>query len=161
MSELARVRPWLPSDDEEGEVFEFLSFDVADESYAFPLSAVHEILKPPPLTPVPRAPKHILGVISVRGTIVTIFDPHEILGLGAVDASSIGRILMVDNGVERIGVAVNRVLQVERLTRADIEHADPGDSEFARHVVGVGRLMGADGERMLILLDPRSLLGDR
>lgn len=160
MTELARARPWLPSDEEDGEVFEFLSFDVADESYAFPLSAVHEILKPPPLTAVPRAPKRVLGVISVRGTIVTIFDPHEILGLGASDQSTIGRILMVDNGVERIGVAVSRVLQVERLTRDDIEHAEPGDSEFARHIVGVGRLVDDDGERMLILLDPRSLLGD-
>lgn len=161
MSDVAAPPASPTSDAEGGGDLDFLSFDVEEETYAFPLGAVHEILRPPPLTPVPRAPDYVLGVISVRGTIVTVFDPNQMLGLCGIEEASIGRVLMVDNGVERVGVAVSRVLQVERLGPPDIEVSEPGDSDFARFVVGVGRPRGYDDDRMLILLDPVVLLGDR
>ena len=45
---------------------EYLAFCLAGDVYAAPVSLVREILKPPPLTPVPRAPHAILGIVSVR-----------------------------------------------------------------------------------------------
>ena len=43
-------------------VRDVLSFTLADETYALPLESIHEILKTPPITPVPRAPADVLEI---------------------------------------------------------------------------------------------------
>jgi purine-binding chemotaxis protein CheW len=126
------------------------------------LSAVREILVPPPLTEVPRAPRHFLGVIAVRGQIITVIDLPKMLHLEAEQTDPYGRILLVDNGEELIGVAVDRVIQVYRMEPNQIEYASAMSAELSDYVVGVGRVpsgSSADAEDMLILIDPVSLLG--
>ena len=92
-----------------------LAVAAGTEIYGFPLSAVREILIPPPLTEVPRAAKHFLGVITVRGEIVTLVDLSELLSLEERDRQPLGRVILVDVGEELIGVAVDRVVQVAQL----------------------------------------------
>ena len=53
---------------------EYLAFEVGAEHYALPLPCVREIVRVPAVTEVPRAPSHVLGVISVRGAVTTVFD---------------------------------------------------------------------------------------
>ena len=53
---------------------EYLAFLLAGDTYAVRISAVGEILRPPPITEVPRAPSPIIGVVSVRGRLVTVMD---------------------------------------------------------------------------------------
>jgi purine-binding chemotaxis protein CheW len=123
---------------------------------------VREILAPPPLTEVPRAPRHFLGVIAVRGQIITVIDLPKMLHLEAEQTDPYGRILLVDNGEELIGVAVDRVIQVYRMEPNQIEYASAMSAELSDYVVGVGRVpsgSSADAEDMLILIDPVSLLG--
>lgn len=166
MTELTQTRSWLPPTKEpDDDTSELLSFEVGAETYAFPLSAVHEILKPPPMTPVPRAPAHVLGVVSVRGRIVTVLDPSCLLGLEREPECPSTRILMVDNGSELVGVSVHRVLQVVRMAPEDIEYSESSQADLARYVIGIGRPSGsnddqASEETMLILLDPLTLLGE-
>ena len=57
-----------------------LAVSAGEEVYGFPLSAVREILVPPPIAEVPRAPDPVLGVISVRGQIITLLDLPRLLG---------------------------------------------------------------------------------
>jgi purine-binding chemotaxis protein CheW len=135
-----------------------------NEAYGFPLSAVREILVPPPLTEVPRAARHFLGVISVRGQIITLIDLPKMLNLEVEQTAPYGRVLLIDNGEELIGVAVDRVIQVYRMEPNDIEYASAMSAELSEYVVGVGRVPSepsADAQDMLILIDPVSLLGDR
>jgi purine-binding chemotaxis protein CheW len=132
------------------------------EAYGFPLSAVREILVPPPLTEVPRAPVHFLGVISVRGQIITLIDLPKMLNLEVEQTEPYGRVLLVDNGDELVGVAVDRVIQVYRLEPDQIEYASSMGADLSEYVVGVGRVpsqSSTDTEDMLILIDPVSLLG--
>jgi len=132
------------------------------EAYGFPLSAVREILVPPPLTEVPRAPEHFLGVISVRGQIITLIDLPKMLNLEVEQTEPYGRVLLVDNGEELIGVAVDRVIQVYRMESDQIEFASSMGADLSEYVVGIGRVpsqSSADTEDMLILIDPVSLLG--
>lgn len=133
-----------------------------DEAYGFPLSAVREILMPPPLTEVPRAPEHFRGIISVRGQIITLIDLPKMLRLQVAQAAPCGRVLLVDNGDELVGVAVDRVIQVYRLQPDQIEYASAMGAELSDYVVGVGRVSSESSdsaEDMLILIDPVSLLG--
>ena len=112
-----------PEGDSETGAIAVLAVLAGDEAYGFPLSAVREILVPPPLTEVPRAPEHVIGVIAVRGQIITVVDLPKMLHLEAEQNEPYGRVLLVDNGEELIGVAVDRVIQVYRMEPDQIEYA--------------------------------------
>ena len=152
-----------PDLDSETGAVAVLAVLAGDEAYGFPLSAVREILVPPPLTEVPRAPEHFLGVITVRGQIITLIDLPKMLHLEVEQTEPYGRVLLVDNGDELIGVAVDRVIQVYRMEPNQIEYASAMGAELSEYVVGVGRVPSAsatDSQDMLILIDPVSLLGE-
>ncbi|MFI5299478.1 MAG: chemotaxis protein CheW, partial [Polyangiales bacterium] len=129
--------------------------------YAVPISCVKEILKPPPITDVPRAPADVLGVISVRGRIVTVRDLRRRLHLPEAPLSRKSRILLAElpeqpgETIERVGLYVDEVLQVYRLADAEIESAvNVLGSELAECVAGIGRQEG----EMIILIDLRPIL---
>lgn len=134
-----------------------------NEAYGVPLAAVREILMPPPLTEVPRGADHFLGVIAVRGDIITVIDLPKMLKLEPTHSEPHGRVLLVDNGQELVGVAVDSVTQVYRLEPEQIEYSSAMSADLADYVVGVGRVRarpGGEPDDMLILIDPVSLLGE-
>lgn len=134
-----------------GPVLEFLAFVLAEELYAVQLTKIREILSPPPITEVPRSASEVLGVCSVRGLLVTVIDLRRRLDVVAAPVTRRSRILLTasDEG-EVIGLLVDEVRQVIRLSESDVELASSilgGD--VAEHVVGIGRAPGAE----FILLD--------
>ncbi len=162
MSRTAQKATLAPSAGSEIGTVAVLAVLAGDEAYGFPLSAVREILVPPPLTEVPRAPEHFLGVISVRGQIITLIDLPKMLSLEVEQRVPYGRVLLIDNGDELIGVAVDRVVQVYRMKPAQIEYASAMGAELSEYVVGVARVpseSSTGAEDMLILIDPVSLFG--
>ncbi len=134
-----------------GPVREFLAFLLAGELYGVELTRIREILSPPPMTPVPRAPRTIIGVCSVRGLLVTVMDLRRCLKLEEAPPTRRARILLSESSQgEVIGLLVDEVRQVMRLGEAEIEVATSvlgGDA--SEHVLGIGRPHG----EMLILLD--------
>ena len=162
MNAVAQKATLAPDPTSETGAVAVLAVAAGAEAYGFPLSAVREILVPPPIAEVPRAPGSVLGVISVRGQIITLLDLPKMLNLQAKQTESYGRVLLVDNGVELIGVAVDRVIQVYRMEPDQVEYATAMSAELSDYVIGIGRVSqsGHDGdEDMLILIDPVSLLG--
>jgi purine-binding chemotaxis protein CheW len=137
-----------------------LGFSSRGDNYGFPLSSVHEILSPPPITEVPMAQDEVLGVITVRGQIVTVVDFQRVLERQSVVRREAGAILLVDNSEELIGVAVDGVSQVYRLRSEQIEYASAMNADLSDHVLGIGRVQEAgERETMLVLVDPVALLG--
>jgi purine-binding chemotaxis protein CheW len=120
---------------------EYLAFTLGGDVYAAPVAIVREILKPPPLTPVPRAPHQFLGIVSVRGQLVTVIDLRRRMRLVETAASRRTRILLVDaTGGEVMGVMVDEVLQVYRLADSEIEAAATAlGGEVASYIVGIAR----------------------
>lgn len=172
MTDLVRRPTRLPAPVEErespveGEVYELLGFMVAERRYAVPLSSVREILRLPPVTEVPRAPVDVLGIISVRGRITTVVDMRRRLRVPDVPTDRQARVLLVSSGDEVMGLLVDRVLSVYRLTVDQLESASAVGGDLAEYVIGVGRPEGARARRgpvgvddeILILLDPGPLL---
>ena len=146
------------------EVREFLAFGLNNERFALPLGAVREILKVMPISEVPRAPAHILGILAVRGRITTVIDLRRRLRMPPSDSTRISRILLVDGGGEVIGVMVDEVHQVYRLHDDEMEYAQIVAGDISEYVLGIGRpgsrsQEGAVNEDdILILLDPVPLL---
>jgi purine-binding chemotaxis protein CheW len=128
----------------------YLRFRVADEEYGVSLLEIREIIKPRDITEVPRMPAFVAGVLSLRGTIIPVFDLRLRLGLPVTESAATRRIIIARKGEGACGLLVDEVFQVIGLADSSLEHApavlEGIDREFVK---GIGRY----GERMLILLD--------
>ncbi|MFT3927253.1 MAG: chemotaxis protein CheW [Myxococcales bacterium] len=119
--------------------YEFLAFRLASETYAVPLSGVQEILKPPRITPMPRAAYEILGIVSVRGRVTTVIDLRRRLRVTEAPVDKHTRVLLVDAGEEVLGLLVDSVLQVYRLYEDEVELASTLGGDLNEYVMGIGR----------------------
>ncbi len=133
---------------------EYLAFVLAGDTYAVQIAYIAEILKPPPVTAVPRAPREVIGVMSVRGRLVTVVDLRRRFGLREQPPDRRTRILLVEAGDEHIGLLVDEVLQVYRLADSEIEPAQVLGGDQPAHIAGIGRPEGA----LLILIDLKPIL---
>lgn len=138
-----------------GRRVEYLGFMLAGEKYAVRIALVAEILKPPPLTEVPRAPRYVKGIVSVRGRLVTVIDLRRRFRLTESEADSRTRILLVDRGDEQLGLWVDEVLQVYRLADFEIEPPSVLGGDQPAYVLGIGR---PEKTELLLLLDLRAVL---
>ncbi len=151
-------RSALQRADELGKRAEYLAFMLGTEAYAIQIGNIVEILKPLPITEVPRADPEVVGVMSVRGRLVTVVDLKRRFRLTrsfTMDKKS--RILLVDAAGELIGLLVDEVLQVYRLAESEVEPPQVLGTEQPPHVVGIGR---PPGGAVLLLLDLAPLFLD-
>ncbi len=88
-------------------------FSVAGRNLAVPASACKGVLKESHFTRVPGVPPWVLGVVAFRGEVVSLTDPARFLRLGGVSASPVpGYVLMLARGEEKVGLRVDRVVDV-------------------------------------------------
>lgn len=139
-----------------GLVREFLMFSLTGELYGVELTRIKEILSPPPITMVPRAPRNVVGVCSVRGLLVTVLDLRRTLTLEERPLTRRARILLgADDSGEVIGLLVDEVKHVVRLSAEEIEPAASAlGGDVSEFVLGIGRPAG----EFLILLDLPSIV---
>jgi purine-binding chemotaxis protein CheW len=118
----------------------FLCFTLGEEEFGVDLNLIVQIVKPPPLTRVPRVGPHILGVISIRGAVVTLVDLRLLMGLPPSDWPRTGRVLLVETLDEQIGLLVDGVTQVRRLQEGLLERRPQlDDSQAAERVLYIAR----------------------
>jgi purine-binding chemotaxis protein CheW len=140
----------------EGQQLELLTFVIANEHYAVDIEKIVEIVTPRSVTRIPNADATVVGILSLRGTIVTLVDVRRKLRHGdAAEPTADTRIVVIDFNNEIVGFLVDRVLRVVKAAAADIEpppvvHA----TELDESVRGVFRVSDA----LTILLDLDKLL---
>jgi len=131
------------------EEIELLSFNLSGEEYAVMVENVREVLKTRDLTRVPNAPDYILGVTSLRGTMLPVMDLCSRLGLEPTERTDKARIIVVSPDEEDVGFVVDRVHSVIRVRPDAIkpapEHVEHG-AEFLRGIVRLG-------DKLYIVLD--------
>lgn len=125
----------------------YLTFSLAQERYCVPVLKVREIMRLCPVTPVPRMPAYIKGVINLRGKIVPVVDLRERFGLGA--ATDTDRICIVVVQVEAsettrlTGMIVDVVEEVSHFQVDDLEPPpDFGEAIDGRFIVGMAKSRG-------------------
>lgn len=134
---------------------DYLEFVLAGEAYAVEISWISEILKPLPITRVPRAGAEVLGVMSVRGRLVTVLDLRVKFHQPPPEHDGRARILLVPlDDDETIGLRVDEVVQVHRLAETEIEPASVLGGDPPAHIAGVGRKAG----HVMILVDLRAIV---
>jgi purine-binding chemotaxis protein CheW len=126
---------------------QLLTFELAGAPYAVPVECVREIVRIRPVTPIPRVPDDVRGVISLRGEIVQVIDLRRRLGLAAVEPTRSSRIIVVNAGdADVAGVLVDAVTEVLRVGEEAIRPAALGES-------GAVNGLCARGEDFVSLLD--------
>jgi len=138
---------------------EVLTFVLDREHYAVDIERVVSIIATRPVTRIPNADASILGIISLRGTVVTLLDVRSKLGHPNVTVPAADRrVIIMDFQSESIGFEVDRVLRVVKVNPEDIEpHPVVHASEADDSIAGVFR----HGDALTILLDFDKLLGSR
>ena len=134
---------------------EVLAFQLAGEAYAVRIELVTDILRPPPLTEVPRAPSPLRGLVSVRGRLSTVVDLRSCLRLTSAPIEAKSRLLLATHDGESMALLVDEVRQVYRLAEAEIEPAAALGGEQPPYIWGIARPAGGE---LLVLLDVRQLL---
>ena len=127
----------------------YLTFSLGNESYGFPVLKVREIIRLCPITPVPRMPTYVKGVINLRGTVIPVFDLRAKFQFGITSCGDRSCIIVVQ--VARlpgentlIGTIVDAVQEVIHLAAADIEAApDFGGAPDTQCILGLATIEGS------------------
>ena len=142
-----------------GELNEVLTFVISGENYALPIEKIVEIVTAKSITRIPNAEETIVGIMSLRGTIVTLLDVRRTLRHSEPSGPEEDRrIVVVEFGGETVGFEVDRVQRVVKVDVAAIEpHPVVHSSEHDSAIRGVFR----NGDALTILLDLDKLLATR
>ena len=134
---------------------QYLAFHLGDEEYALDITQISEIIKVREFTDIPRVPKFVLGIISLRGVVVPVFDLRQRLNLGISELMSTSRIVVCRLDEVSVGFLVDSINQVVKLNDDDVEPPPGVLAGLDREMVsGIGRYQG----RMIILLNLQKAL---
>ena len=134
---------------------QLIIFKVDKEEFALEIQQVKEIVRLIPITPVPRTPFFIEGIVNLRGQILTVIDLAKRLNLKVNSRTDKSRIIVVALEELVVGMIVDEVVEVLKLPEDSIEkHPELISPEF-RHsfLKGVGKL----DKRLLMLIDVANL----
>ena len=141
----------------EDEVLQWVTFQLDRETYGINVMQVQEVLRYTEIAPVPGAPDYVLGIINLRGNVVTVIDTRSRFGLPPAEVSENSRIVIIEADKQVIGIMVDSVAEVVYLRSSEIDVAPSvGTEENAKFIQGVSN---RDGE-LLILVDLNKLLSD-
>ncbi|GLX77599.1 chemotaxis protein CheW [Thalassotalea insulae] len=143
--------------DTNDEVLQWVTFQLDSETYGINVMQVQEVLRYTEIAPVPGAPTYVLGIINLRGNVVTVIDTRSRFGLESSEVTDNTRIVIIEAEKQVIGILVDSVAEVVYLKASEIDVApNVGNDESAKFIQGVSN---RDGE-LLILVDLNKLLSD-
>lgn len=143
--------------DKKDEVLQWVTFKLANEVYGINVMQVQEILRYSEIAPVPGAPLYVLGIINLRGNVVTVINTRARFGLESCEVTDNTRVVVIESEKQVIGILVDSASEVVYLKESEIDDApNVGNEESAQFIQGVSN---RDGE-LLILVDLDKLLSD-
>ena len=137
------------------EMLQWVTFRLNEELYGINVMQVQEVLRITEIAPVPGAPDYVLGIINLRGNVVTVIDTRRRFALGEREVDDNTRIIIIEVEGQVIGLLVDSVAEVVYLRGSEVESApDVGNDESSKYIQGVVT-READ---LLILVDVNKLL---
>jgi purine-binding chemotaxis protein CheW len=130
-----------------------LVFRIGTERFGLDLRSVDEVIDAPSVQPIPDAPATIIGVATIRGELITVYDPRPLLHVeGRLD----GAALLFERDGRRVGIAIDDVYDAVAVEEADMLKAPRGGADASD-----GILLGLvrRGGELIGILDANALLG--
>ncbi|ALO46316.1 chemotaxis protein CheW [Pseudohongiella spirulinae] len=123
---------------QDDQVLQWVTFQLDNETYGVNVMAVKEVLKFQDIAPVPGAPDYVMGIINIRGTVISVINTRRRFGLPDRESDDNTRIVIIEIGRHVIGIVVDSVAEVVYLRRSEIETAPQvNKDETARFITGV------------------------
>ncbi|MUK36047.1 chemotaxis protein CheW [Aliivibrio fischeri] len=155
MSQVNEVE--IRKDQVNDEVLQWVTFQLEEETYGINVMQVREVLRHTEIAPVPGAPGYVLGIINLRGNVVTVIDTRSRFGLMQGEITDNTRIIVIESERQVIGILVDSVAEVVYLRSSEIDTTPSvGTEESAKFIQGVSNRDG----NLLILVDLNKLLSD-
>lgn len=130
-------------------VLQWVTFRLDDETYGINVMQVQEVLRYSEIAPVPGAPSYVLGIINLRGNVVTVIDTRQRFGLASTEVTDNTRIVIIEADKQVVGILVDSVAEVVYLRESEIETApNVGNDEAARFIQGV---CNKNGELLILV----------
>lgn len=154
---MSEANRFSKTDKKDDQVLQWVTFRLENETYGINVMQVQEVLRYTEIAPVPGAPGYVLGIINLRGNVVTVIDTRARFGLIPGEVTENSRIVIIEAEKQVIGIMVDSVAEVVYLRSSEIESApNVGTEESAKFIQGVCNR----GEELLILVDLNKLLSD-
>ncbi|EEY98582.1 chemotaxis protein CheW [Vibrio cholerae] len=139
------------------EVLQWVTFQLEEETYGINVMQVREVLRYTEIAPVPGAPDYVLGIINLRGNVVTVIDTRSRFGLMQGEITDNTRIIVIESERQVIGILVDSVAEVVYLRSSEIDSTPSvGTDESSKFIQGVSNRDG----KLLILVDLNKFLSD-
>lgn len=139
----------------------FLSFQLSKEEYGIAILRVREIIGMVDVTPLPRTPDFVRGVINLRGRIIPVIDLRRKFGMAPAEYTNETCVVVVDVGRDaestlRVGCIVDTVSEVLTIGAEHFEATPRCANAAGDYIAGLAKLK----DRVLILLDIAKVIGD-
>ncbi|OUS03219.1 chemotaxis protein CheW [Gammaproteobacteria bacterium 42_54_T18] len=135
---------------EDDMVLQWGTFRLGDEIYGVNVMQIREVLRHSEITPVPGAPGYVLGIINLRGNVVTVIDTRKRFGLAPGNVDEQARIVIVEVDTQVVGMLVDSVADVTYLKQSEIETTpNIGNEETSKFIQGVCN----KNDELLILIE--------
>ncbi len=140
--------------DDGAEPVQLATFHLAGTEYAIDIMRIREIIQPLKITPVPKAPAFIEGVIELRGSILPVVDLRRRFDLPAPPPVRATKFIIVTLEGRGVGLVVDGVGEVIRASRGELSSGPFQKGDAARWLAGVCRR----GGRIIFILDIETIL---
>lgn len=138
-------------------VIQLVTFRLKEETYGINVMQVQEVLRVAEIAPVPGAPDYVLGIINLRGNVVTVIDTRKRFGLPTAERDDSSRIVIIESDQQVVGILVDGVAEVVELHQSEIDVAPSiGNDEHSRYIQGVA----SRADDLLIVVDLNKLLSE-
>jgi purine-binding chemotaxis protein CheW len=132
-----------------------VEIELAHEKYAVESAYVREVLPLKELTPLPGTPAYVLGIINVRGQILSVIDLRVFFELPRDAQTRAGKVIVLKSGDMEVGLAADVVVQARSIPLDEIHPALPTMTGIREtYLRGIA---GGD----LVILDVGRLLADK
>ncbi len=141
----------------EDPILQWVTFRLDNETYGINVMQVQEVLRYTEIAPVPGAPSYVLGIINLRGNVVTVIDTRQRFGLDSAAVTDNTRIVIIEADKQVVGIMVDSVAEVVYLRQSEVETApNVGNDESAKFIQGV---CNKNGE-LLILVELDKMMSE-
>lgn len=125
-----------------------VAFELGGEQYAMDIQCAREIVEMMPVTPIPRAPPYLYGVMNLRGEITNIININQVLGIPEEKAQEGRKIIVLSQEAsegDNMGIVVDDVHTVLQVRESDVEHLDEGIARESTRIKGIIKIHGRGG----------------
>ncbi len=134
---------------------QLISFAIGDDQYGVDIMAVREIKGWTAITPLPRQPEYVRGVLNLRGVIVPIVDLRCRFGQGLTEATPLHIVIIVQIAAKPVGLLADRVLDIVSLDATQVKPVPRvAQAQRLNFLCGLATTEGA----MIALIDLPNLL---